>query len=79
MTADPRIAVIRQSIQRAAALTGKLLRFARTDTQESTVTNLNDLIVEIDNLISRSVTPAVSIEHQFAKDLWSVLINPGDS
>ncbi len=73
-----RVTTIKRSSQRAAALTKKLLVFSGRHAVEAAVTDLNRVIVEMENLIARSVTPAVEVEQHFAADLWRTKIDPGD-
>ncbi|MDJ0652524.1 MAG: ATP-binding protein [Xanthomonadales bacterium] len=76
--AQKRIQAIDKSSQRAADLTGQLLGFSRRRAVQTVVTNVNDLIVDMDALILRSSTPEVEINHNIADALWRTEIDPGD-
>ncbi|MBN4063631.1 response regulator [Cardiobacterium sp. AH-315-I02] len=73
-----RIQTIQKSAQRAADLTRQLLNFSRHHSEHTSIVNINLLINEMENLIIRSVTPQVEIEHQFSSKLWVTSVNPGD-
>ncbi|MCW9013327.1 MAG: response regulator [Gammaproteobacteria bacterium] len=73
-----RINTIEKSAQRAADLTKQLLGFSRHQTQQLTITNINNIINEMDSLIVRSMTPEIEVEYLLAADLWNVAIDPGD-
>jgi len=63
---------------RAAKLTKQLLGFSRRQAQNSVLTNINNIIQDMDSLITRSVTPQVEVECQLAENLWLSNIDPGD-
>lgn len=73
-----RVETIRRSAQRAADLTKQLLGFSRRQVTEAAVSDISRLIGEMGNLIARSVTPEVVVEHHFTEDLWHTEIDPGD-
>ncbi len=76
--AHKRIENIQNSTQRAADLTSQLLGFSRRQAEHVTVTNINQIIQEMENLISRSVTPQVEVQLHFAENLWLTAIDTGD-
>ncbi len=69
---------IRKSTERAVALTKRLLAFSRTQAVDPVVTDLNQVIADMENLISRSVTPEIEVEHRLTDDLWPIVVDPGD-
>lgn len=75
---NKRIDNISKSSNRAVELTRQLLSFSRHHAENVTVTNINQLIMEMDSLVSHSVTPQVEIDWRLAEDVWSVEIAPGD-
>jgi len=77
-TAKKRVEAIEKSAQRAADLTKQLLGFSRQQAAQVVTTDINNLIEEMKNLVARSVTPEVSIEHHFTEDLWLTELDPGD-
>ncbi len=62
--------------QRAAALTHRLLAFSRRQTLDPKPTDVNRLVAGIDELIRRTVGPAVNVTVAGAPDLWPVLADP---
>lgn len=77
-TATKRVEAIEKSAQRAADLTKQLLGFSRQQAAQVVTTDINNLIEEMKNLVARSVTPEVSIEHHFTEGLWLTELDPGD-
>ncbi len=63
--------------KRAAALTHRLLAFSRRQTLDPKATNVNRLVGGMEELIRRTVGPAVEIEVTAAAGLWMTLIDPG--
>ena len=61
--------------RRAAALTHRLLAFSRRQTLEPKPTNLNRLVIGMEELVRRSVGPHISIEVALAAGLWSSFID----
>ncbi|HEV7438100.1 MAG TPA: ATP-binding protein, partial [Methylobacterium sp.] len=62
--------------KRAAALTHRLLAFSRRQTLDPKPTNVNRLAAGIEDLIRRSVGPAITLEVVTAGGLWSTLADP---
>ncbi|SHJ73964.1 PAS domain S-box-containing protein [Roseomonas rosea] len=61
---------------RAAALTHRLLAFARRQTLDPKPTDANRLVAGMEDLLRRTVGPAIRIETRLAPDLWPVLCDP---
>ena len=62
--------------KRAAALTHRLLAFARRQTLDPKPTNVNRLVLDMEELIRRTMGPAIEIEVVGAAGLWTTLIDP---
>jgi signal transduction histidine kinase/ActR/RegA family two-component response regulator len=62
---------------RGAELTESLLAFARKQRLNPIPANLNSIIVEMTEMLRRSIGPTVEIRHALATDLWPVLIDTG--
>ncbi len=73
---DRYISAAQGAARRAAALTHRLLAFSRRQTLDPKPTNVNRLIAGMEQLIRRSVGPAISIEVIGAAGLWTALIDP---
>ncbi|MXO71590.1 PAS domain-containing sensor histidine kinase [Alteraurantiacibacter buctensis] len=61
--------------RRAAALTHRLLAFARRQTLEPTPVVVNDLLPDLMELVRRTVGPAIKVESVAAAGLWSVNVD----
>jgi signal transduction histidine kinase/CheY-like chemotaxis protein len=64
------------SVNRATALTHRLLAFSRRQTLDPKPTDVNQLISGMEELFSRTAGPGVEIETTLANDLWPVLCDP---
>jgi len=62
--------------KRAAALTHRLLAFSRQQTLDPKPTDVNLLVLGMEDLVRRTVGPAVSVEVHGAPDLWAALVDP---
>jgi len=63
--------------KRAAGLTQRLLAFSRRQTLDPKPTDLNRLISGMQDLIERSVGPAVQVETAAAGGLWTSFVDQG--
>jgi PAS domain S-box-containing protein len=73
---DRYVTMGQDAIRRAAALTQRLLAFARRQTLDPKPTDVNRLIGNLEELLRRSVGPNVVIEVVGAGGLWSTRIDP---
>lgn len=73
---DRYIDMAQQGAKRAAALTHRLLAFSRRQTLDPRPTDINRLIVSLDDLLRRSVGPGIELEVVGAGGLWTTLIDP---
>jgi len=62
--------------KRAAALTHRLLAFSRRQTLDPRPTDVNRLIVGMEELVRRTVGPEVTVEVAGAGGLWTTLVDP---
>jgi len=62
--------------RRAAALTHRLLAFSRRQTLDPKPVDANRLIADMDDLIRRTVGPAISVEFAAAGGLWLTCVDP---
>jgi len=60
-----------------ASLTEALLAFARKQRLTPIPADLNSIIVEMSEILRRSIGPTIEIRHALATDLWPVLIDIG--
>jgi PAS domain S-box-containing protein len=73
---DRFIAAAQAASTRAAALTHRLLAFSRRQTLNPKTTDINRLIAGMEDLIRRSVGPAVDVTIVPTTDLWTTLVDP---
>ncbi len=73
---DRYIAAAQGASQRAAALTHRLLAFARHQTLDAKSIDLNRLAGGMDDLIRRTVGPMIHVAIIEAGDLWKALVDP---
>lgn len=64
--------------QRNADLTAKLLGFSRPQAEETRLTEPNDFIENLKELIVTSLTSSIRVEFDLANNLWPVEVNPGE-
>lgn len=73
---DRYITAARSAASRAAALTHRLLAFARRQTLEPKRTSANKLIGDMVDLIQRTVGPQIKVETVLGIGLWPILCDP---
>ncbi len=64
------------SVKRAAALTLRLLAFARRQTLDPRATDLNRLVAGLEELVHRTVGPGVHVECTAGVGLWTTRVDP---
>jgi PAS domain S-box-containing protein len=70
------ITAAQSASKRAAALTHRLLAFARRQTLDPKPTNVNRLVADMEELIRRTVGPAVRVEMVGAPNIWTSRVDP---
>jgi signal transduction histidine kinase/CheY-like chemotaxis protein len=70
------IEIAMTSVDRAAALTHRLLAFSRRQTLDPKPTNVNRLVGGMEELFIRTVGPGIQVESKVAAALWSALCDP---
>lgn len=73
---DKYITVAQGAVTRAASLTHRLLAFSRRQTLSPSPTDVNALVRGMEELVTRSVGPAIRLRISTASDLWPALIDP---
>lgn len=64
------------AVRRAAALTHRLLAFSRRQTLDPKPVDANRLILDIEELIRRTVGPQIEVETVGKAGLWTTLVDP---
>ena len=70
------ISAAQRASKRAAALTHRLLAFARRQPLDPKPTNVNRLVADMEELIRRTVGPAVRVEVVGAPNIWTSRVDP---
>ena len=70
--------LIRQAGERAAALTHRLLAFARKQPLDPRQTNLNELLGDFEALLRRTLGENIDIELVRGSGLWRALVDPNE-
>lgn len=73
-----RIKTIEKAGLRAAKLTRQLLTFSRKEPGQVSIVNINHIINEMTEIISRSLTPGIKVQYLLSEDLWKTEIDKGD-
>ena len=74
---DRYIIAAQGAARRAAALTHRLLAFSRRQTLDPKPTDVNRLVVGMEELIRRTVGPGIHLEVVNASGLWPTFVDPG--
>jgi PAS domain S-box-containing protein len=74
--AERYIVAAQSATKRAAALTHRLLAFARQQTLDPKPTNINRLVAGMEEMIRRTVGPSVKVEVAGAPDPWITRVDP---
>jgi len=64
--------------QRCAELTKGLLDFSRKKEFNKITFNLNESLLNMQNILQRSITPSIELKLQFSTDLWDVMADNGE-
>ena len=70
-----RIETVMAAADRGGALTQRLLAFARKQPLEPQTSNLNRLVVDMNDLLSRSLPATIALDANLADDLWLCAID----
>lgn len=72
---DRYIVAAQGATKRAAALTHRLLAFSRRQNLDPKPTNVNRLVAGMQDMIQRTVGPAIAVQVVGASSLWSALVD----
>ncbi|WP_348531807.1 response regulator [Rhizobium sp. 16-449-1b] len=65
------------AVKRAAGLTQRLLAFSRRQTLDPKPSNINRIITDMHDLVTRSVGPGIDVEIAGAGGLWTAFVDVG--
>lgn len=69
---------IQKATERGTVLTRKLLSFSRQKIYKTYVININTQLLELREMLEKSLTAKIILTYDLADDLWSTELNPGD-
>ena len=67
-----------QSSQRGAALTRKLLSFSRSKISDNSKVNINQIVIEEQNILEKTLTPRIQLKYTLDDQLWSTCLDKND-
>jgi len=67
-----------KATQRGADITRQLLRFSRFQNQKTELIDVNKVIGNMDELVTKSLTVAIEVKTHFTEGVWPVNVDPGD-
>jgi PAS domain S-box-containing protein len=68
---------VQGAMTRGARLTGSLLAFARKQRLEPVLVDLNSIVIEMTDLLRRSIGPTIEVRHALMDSPWPTLIDTG--
>jgi PAS domain S-box-containing protein len=71
-------AQIHRAAERGAKLTKKLLGFSRTKRAETTVLNINQILMAQSHLLEKTLTSRIKLQYELEDELWKTNIDAGD-
>ncbi|MEH6494554.1 MAG: PAS-domain containing protein [Pseudomonas marincola] len=63
---------------RGADITRKLLGFSRKNSEQTTLTSVNDFIQSLHDLVAKSLTASITVQTELPDNIWPVKIDTGD-
>ena len=72
---DRYLSAAQGAVKRAAALTHRLLAFSRRQTLDPKPTDIDKLIIDLHDLIQRTVGPSIDIEVTKTSETWKTLVD----
>ena len=73
---DRYISAAEAAVRRASVLTHRLLAFSRRQTLEPRPTNINQLVIGMEELIRRTIGPSIQLQVVSAPGLWTTVVDP---
>ena len=69
---------IQHATERGSALTKKLLTFSRQDSTQPESVNINQLLLDAQNMLEKTLTARINLEYQLADQVWPIYLDKGD-
>ena len=69
---------IQHATYRGASLTKKLLAFSRQESAEPESVDVNQLLLDAQNMLKKTLTARINLAYQLADSIWPVYLDKGD-
>lgn len=69
---------IQRAADRGATLTKKLLSFSRQESAQPESVDINQLLLDTQNMLEKTLTARVNLEFQLEDSIWQVFLDKGD-
>ncbi|MCW8986485.1 MAG: response regulator, partial [Gammaproteobacteria bacterium] len=69
---------IQHATERGSALTKKLLAFSRQEPTQPENVNVNQLLLDTQNMLEKTLTARINLDYRLADNIWSIYIDKGD-
>ena len=69
---------IQNASDRGARLTKRLLTFSRTQSTEPEAVNLNQVLFDLHDMLSKTLTARIQLEYELAESIWPIYLDKGD-
>lgn len=69
---------IQRATDRGATLTKKLLTFSRLNSTEPENVNINQILLDVQNMIEKTLTARIKLEYQLGNSIWPIYLDKGD-
>ena len=69
---------IQHATERGSALTRKLLAFSRQEPTQPETVDVNQILLDSQNMLEKTLTARVNLEYKLANQLWPVYLDKGD-
>ena len=69
---------IQNASDRGARLTKRLLTFSRTQSTEPEIVSLNEVLHNIHDMLSKTLTARIQLEYELAESTWPIYLDKGD-
>ena len=69
---------IQHATERGSVLTKKLLTFSRKDSTQPESVNINQLLLDVQNMLEKTLTARINLEYQLVDQVWPIYLDKGD-
>ena len=69
---------IQHATERGSILTKKLLTFSRQDSTQPESVNVNQLLLDAQNMLEKTLTARINLEYQLVDQVWPIYLDKGD-